>query len=726
MSYQVFLENKRIIDKDHGFDQAELHPILFPFQRDIVRWALRRGRAAIFADCGLGKTYMQLEWARHIQGNVLIVSPLAVAEQTIEHGLRLGMEVNHCRKADDVIKGINITNYEMLHRFDPSFFEAVVLDESSILKSYSGKVCNQIISMFRNTPYKLACTATPSPNDFMELGNHSSFLNIMSRSEMLATFFCHDGAQTSQWRIKGHAEEKFWEWVSSWGCIISKPSDLGYDDQAFILPKLFTKTLLVEATHSQDGYLFPLPVSTLSERRAARRGSIGDRVKECVKLIEQSNDQWLIWCDLNDESKEATRLIDGAVEITGSHSLDYKETAMMEFAHGKIKVLVTKPSIAGFGMNWQNCHNVIFLGLSDSYEAYYQAIRRCWRFGQKQAVNCYLILSDIEETVLYNIQRKHQEVEKMSREVSKYVPNIIKKQIRGASRMNEIYETKMDSGDGWTMYLGDCVEIIKEIKDDSVHFSIFSPPFASLYTYSNSERDMGNSRTYDEFGKHFSFLVKELYRVIMPGRLVAVHCMNLPIHKERDGYIGIRDFRGDLIRAFQSEGWIYHSEVCIWKDPVTAMQRTKALGLLHKQIKKDSCMSRMGIPDYVIVMRKPGENPEKVSHTSDEFPVSIWQNYASPVWFDINPSDTLQRASAREEKDERHIAPLQLQVIERCLELWSNPGDIVLSPFAGIGSEGYKALEMARRFVGIELKPSYYKQAVLNLQAVKEKTGILI
>lgn len=543
---------------------------------------------------------------------------------------------------------------------------------------------------------------------------------------MLSTFFCHDGGQTSQWRLKGHAEKKFWEWVSSWGCIISKPSDLGYDDKDFVLPPLYTKTQFVEAVHVQDGFLFPLPVSTLSERRAARRGSIGSRIAECKKLISGSKEQWLIWCDLNDESRGATEAIKGAVEITGSHSLEHKEKAMMDFAHGKIKVLVTKPSIAGFGMNWQNCHNVIFLGLSDSYEAYYQAIRRCWRFGQKQPVNSYMILSDVEETVLYNIQRKHKEVEKMNREVARYVPNIIKKQIRGASRMSELYQTRQESGEDWTIYLGDCVETMKELKDESVHFSIFSPPFASLYTYSNSDRDMGNSRTYDEFGKHFSFLVNELYRCIMPGRLVAVHCMNLPIHKERDGYIGIRDFRGDLIRMFQSDGWIYHSEICIWKDPVTAMQRTKALGLLYKQIKKDSSMSRMGIPDYVIVMRKPGENPERISHTAEEFPVSVWQNYASPVWFDINPSDTLQRESAREEKDERHIAPLQLQVIERCLELWSNPGDLVLSPFAGIGSEGYKALEMGRRFIGIELKESYYKQAVLNLQAVKSKTGILL
>jgi len=279
--------------------------------------------------------------------------------------------------------------------------------------------------------------------------------------------------------------------------------------------------------------------------------------------------------------------------------------------------------------------------------------------------------------------------------------------------------------ESWAMYLGDSCEVLRGIPDNSIHYQIFSPPFASLYTYSASERDMGNARTHLEFYEHFKFLVAELYRVTMPGRLLSFHCMNLPSSKERDGVIGIKDFRGDLIRIFQEPGFIYHSEVCIWKDPVTAMQRTKALGLLHKQIKKDSCVSRQGIPDYLVTMRKPGDNPERVTHTNESFPVSLWQRYASPVWFDINPSKTLQKESAREDKDERHICPLQLEVIERAIELWSNPGDTVLSPFAGIGSEGYVAVQKGRKFVGCELKASYYGQAVRNLkQAEKEQSPL--
>lgn len=274
--------------------------------------------------------------------------------------------------------------------------------------------------------------------------------------------------------------------------------------------------------------------------------------------------------------------------------------------------------------------------------------------------------------------------------------------------------------DRYALYNGDSCEVLKGIPDNSIHYSIFSPPFASLYTYSNSERDLGNCRTTSEFYEQFMFIVSELYRVLMPGRLISFHCMDLPLSKERDGIIGIRDFRGELIKVFENAGFVLHSQVCIWKDPVIAMQRTKSIGLLHKQIKKDSCMSRQGIPDYLVTMRKPGENPEPVTHTNETFPVSVWQRYASPVWMDINPSDTLQASSAREEKDERHICPLQLGVIRRALNLWTNRNDIVLTPFLGIGSEAVVSIEMGRRAIGCELKTSYYNQAVANCSGVTE------
>lgn len=283
----------------------------------------------------------------------------------------------------------------------------------------------------------------------------------------------------------------------------------------------------------------------------------------------------------------------------------------------------------------------------------------------------------------------------------------------------DIKVKRQEIGEDYALYCGDSCEILRGIPENSIHYSVFSPPFESLYTYTNSDRDLGNCRSGGEFHEHFKYIVDQLYRVIMPGRLVSFHCMNLPTSKERDGFIGIRDFRGELIKLFQDAGFIYHSEVCIWKDPVTAMQRTKALGLLHKQLKKDSCMSRQGIPDFLVTMRKPGENPERVTHTDESFPVRVWQKYASPIWTDINPSDTLQYKSARENEDERHICPLQLTVIRRGIELWTNKNDIVLTPFMGIGSEAYMAVKMNRRAVGVELKDSYYRQAVLN---VKEAT----
>ena len=283
-------------------------------------------------------------------------------------------------------------------------------------------------------------------------------------------------------------------------------------------------------------------------------------------------------------------------------------------------------------------------------------------------------------------------------------------------------------GDRYALYCGDSAEVLKMLPGGAVHYIIYSPPFQSLYTYSNSDRDLGNCRTPAEFYEQFRFIGSELYRALMPGRLMSFHCMNLPTSKERDGFIGIRDFRGELIRFFEELGFIYHSEVVIWKDPVTAMQRTKALGLLHKQLKKDSCMSRQGIPDYLVTMRKPGENPERVTHTDESFPVRVWQKYASPVWMDINPNDTLQYRSAREEKDERHICPLQLPVIQRGIELWSNPGDTVLTPFMGIGSEAYMAVKMGRRAVGVELKDSYFRQAVANVKeaAMERETPTLL
>ena len=722
-SYQEFVESKRIVLADAGLEKIPpLNPMLFQFQRDMVAWALRKGRAAIFADCGLGKTPMQLEWAQQIPGRVLILAPLAVAQQTVREGKKFGIGVTYARKSCDA--KITIANYEMLEHFDPADYTGIVLDESSILKSYDGAFRNQIITAFSQTPFRLACTATPSPNDYMELGNHSEFLGALTRTEMLSTFFVHDGGDTAKWRVKRHAQRDFWKWVCSWGVMMRKPSDLGYDDDGFVLPPLVIEDIVLDVAKPTDGRLFALPAITLQERRQARSATVDERAAKVAEIIATKPDEpWLVWTNLNSESQLAAALVPGAVEVSGSDSREDKESRMLAFSAGELRVMVSKPSIAGYGMNWQHCPNVVFLGLSDSYEQFYQAIRRVWRFGQKREVHCYIVTSSQEGAVTENIKRKEKDAAKMAEEMVNNMHELNQQEVRGVhTHDKQVIRHRTESDQGWTMHLGDSVEIMAKLPADSVHYSIFSPPFASLYTYSALPNDMGNCRTHAEFFEHLQYMLSHLYRVTMPGRLLSFHCMNLPISKEREGYIGISDFRGDLIRLFQAVGFIYHSEVCIWKDPVTAMQRTKALGLLHKQIKKDSCMSRQGIADYLVTMRKHGDNPERVTHTNESFPVGVWQNYASPVWMDINPSDTLQRKSARKEEDERHICPLQLEVIRRAVRLWTNPGDEVFSPFAGIGSEGYVAIQEGRRFLGIELKESYFQQAVQNLRNARKTT----
>lgn len=723
-TYDEFLRKKEFVPKDAGFEPVGLNNCLYPFQRDIVAWACRRGKAAVFADCGMGKTPMQLAWAEQVAdrtgGVVLILAPLAVSAQTVREGRKFGIEVTRVRDGSECKPGINITNYEMLDHFQDVAIDGVVLDESSILKSFTGKTRNQIIDRFRHTPYKLACTATPSPNDYMELGNHSEFIGIMSRSEMLSTFFVHDGGDTSHWRLKGHAKDKFWDWVASWAVMITRPSDLGYEDGDFDLPKMHVSTHVIDSGLDSGDKLFNVSALTLSEQQKARRDTVevkGDRI---AQMVNSDDSQWLIWCGLNAESDYLARSIPDAVEVKGSDSPEHKEDAMIGFSEGRYRVLVTKPSIAGFGMNWQKCWHMAFCGMDHSYEQFKQAVDRCYRYGQTHEVEVHIVVTEKETSIVKNITSKRAATSGMHREMVGRAKATVSDSAM-ASRDVAEYVEREDSGDGWRMLEGDCVTRLHEIETGSVGFSVFSPPFASLYTYSNSDRDMGNSKDDAEFMEHFGFMLRELYRVMMPGRLVSFHCMNLPTSKERDGYIGIRDFRGDLIRAFQNVGFIYHSEVTIWKDPVTAMQRTKALGLLNKQKNKDSAMSRQGIPDYLVTMRKPGDNPVPVSHTNKDFPISVWQRYASPVWMDVNPSRTLQYRNARDNEDERHICPLQLDVIERAVKLWSAPGDLVLSPFAGIGSEGYVAVRNGRRFVGIELKPSYYRIACKNLdEAVRE------
>lgn len=817
--YEAFLDSKRITAQPAGFEPGKLHPEMFDYQRDVTRWAIRRGRAALFQDCGLGKTFEQIEWSREVQkqtkGKVLIVAPLAVAEQTIEEAKRFGTKIKLAESDDDCKKpGVYITNYEKLHKFTP-IFAGIVLDESSILKSFDGSTRKTLVEFAKDIPYRLACTATPSPNDYTELGNHAEFLGIMSMAEMLATFFVHDSGETSKWRLKGHAEREYWKWIAQWAVCQRRPSDLGYSDEGFELPALNIIEHILDAGPA-EGMLFAQEARTLQERRNARRSSLEERARGCAEMVNASDEQWIVWCDLNDESDLLRRLIPHAVEVAGSTPYDKRADYMLGFASGKYRVIVTKGSVAGFGMNWQQSHNQAHCGLTDSFELFYQKVRRQWRFGQKMPVGCYIFLASTETAVLSNVKRKQAEAEKMAEAMVEHMKEFNQREITNATeRERDTYATTTASGNGWTAYLGDAVESIHQMPDESFDFSIYSPPFGQLYVYSNSERDMGNSRNWGEFWSHYDFLVQELYRVLKPGRGLAFHCMTMPTSKQAHGVIGAHDFRGDLIRAHLGNeaaemhaaikrlerraaearengdtsrclklentanviledlrmhpgktGMIFHSEVTIFKNPVTAMQRTKALGLLHKTIQTNRVMARQGFADYLVTMRKPGEADDRITGLLDTYigeqldeeftrwchqvyntertgeqtmgvaggirspmsfetfkSVQIWQRYASPVWMDIDPSVTLQRESAREQKDERHIAPLQLQVIERAIQLWTQKGDRVLSPFGGIGSEGFVAVKMGREAVICELKKSYFTQAVLNLKRAEEIEG---
>lgn len=729
MEYEDFIAKKRRSEVATGHQPGKLNENLFDFQHAIVSWAVRRGRAAIFADTGLGKTLMQLSWAdevaNHTNGMVLVLAPLAVSEQTIEQGSQFGIEVkrvNHGGTPDS--PGVWITNYERMDSIDFDSLHGLVLDESSILKAHDGKTRQRIIDAAQGIPYRLSCTATPSPNDFEELGNQCEFLGVMTRTEMLATYFVNDTGDTGTWRLKGWGASKFWEWMGTWAVVLRNPSDIGFDGSRYELPQIQYFEHVVE-TETLGGELFARPAMTMTERRQAQRQSIEDRCKALAEVVNADNNEpWLIWCHLNDESDLLQSLIPGSVNVQGSDSPESKAKNLLGFAHGDVKVLISKPKIAGFGMNWQHCARMAFVGLDDSFEKFYQAVRRCYRFGQKRNVHVHIFTAENEGQILANIKRKEQNHHEMSKNMVEHMKDIMNNELKGQQNIVDQYREDTKTGEGYTVHLGDCVKWTRRMEDNSIDYSIFSPPFADLFVYSNSDHDMGNCKDDQEFADQFKYFVKELYRIIKPGRNVSFHCMNLPTTKMRQGFIGLRDFRGDLIRTFQDEGFIYHSEVCIWKDPVVAMQRTKALGLLHKTIRENSTMSRMGLPDYVVTMRKPGDAETRVTH-GDDLPVMMWQKYASPIWDDINQGRTLNKLPARDENDEKHMCPLQLDVIERCIHLWTNPNDLVFSPFTGIGSEGYCSVKMGRRFVGTELKPQYWELACLNIEdARREQIGL--
>lgn len=773
--YQEFLEGKRIVAPTTGFETEDIHPVLFPFQRDLAKWALRKGRAAVFADTGLGKTLIQLAMAeaivKYTGGQVLIIAPLAVCRQTVQIAQDLmGIHVQFKRKPED-LSAITITNYENVKHFDMSQFVCVMLDESSILKSESSKYRAMLIETCVDVPFRFCYTATPAPNDVAELANHAHFLGIMTRKEMLAAFFVHD---QDGWRLKGHAGNEFYRWLASWGMSVKTPSDLGYSDDGYILPPLNITPEWVDVNENEvaaDGQMIFTGLKGITHRSKIRRQTMEARVKACAQLINGGKDQWIVWVGLNDEGRMLHEqipdsvLVEGtAVYVNGSKVKGAKDEtrldAIYDWIDGKRRVMITKVKILGFGMNFQHCNRMAYLGLNDSWEMLYQSIKRLHRFGQDKSVDVRIFLASVEDAIYKNVMSKWDNADDMAK---KLIDNA-QEYMRGEINMigigeDWVYKEAKESGDGWELWLGDSVKRMAEIEDNSIDLSVSSPPFSSLFTYTPTHLDIGNNRTDDEYLEHFGYVVKEWFRVTKPGRIAAVHIADVSATLVTDGYIGLRPISDRVTQLFLDHGWHFQARVAIDKNQQAQSIRTHSKGLTMTQFDKDRSWSRPALPDYILKFRKPGENAVAVNSnemTRDDWidwanpcwPADDWTNinnwefqldylYANghiakeeydrvlqcgsfPTWYGIRESDTLQGwQKARGKKDERHVCPLQLGTIVRCTILWSMPGETILDPFNGIGSTGVVALAHNRKYIGIELKEEYYNMALKNLRAAE-------
>lgn len=642
-------------------------------------------------------------------------------------------ELESCRDADG-----KLYFYDLGGTRHPSFsVYGHLVHNSSILKSFVGKTKRALVERFRATEYRLALTATPSPNDVVELGNHAEFLGLMEPGEMLTRWFINDTTQAQTFRLKRHGEAEFWAWVSSWADALRLPSDLdpSYSDEGYLRPEPEYRAHTVLTDHSraaeEEGALFRQVSASATSLHRELRATLTERARLVAELaLSEPGEPWVIWAHTNAEAEAVCALVPGALEVRGSMTPDEKERRLLAFADGSARVLVTKPSIAGWGMNWQHCARQAFASLNYSFEELYQAVGRSDRYGQTRPVQVHLVTTDTHASVLSTIRRKQTEHEGMQRKLIAAT----RAAVAGTHRLTigEAFVTTV-TGPGWTLHHGDTCEVTPSRPANVDGLQIFSPPFSNLYSYSPSLRDMGNTEDDSEFFEHFGYLIPELRRTLMPGRLCCVHVKNLPIYQSSSGYSGIRDFRGDVIRAFTEAApgadgsiWAYHSEVCIWTDPVREMQRTKSDGLLYKNIRENAAKNRQGMAEYLLVFRKwlpDMDGVERVTHDPAEFPLDLWQRYASPVWMDIQRTDVLNAKIASADEDEKHLAPLQLEVIRRAVQLWSNPGDLVYTPFLGVGSEAFVAVQTGRRAEGVELKPEYFEWAVRNVRAEAERSA---
>lgn len=726
MEYQDILEKKKVRRIESGFDAPDLNPALFDFQQYCVRKMLKMGKGAIFAGCGNGKTLMQLEWAKcvaeHEGKPVLILAPLSVSKQTIAEGARFGYHVVLHRDRTPEDKLI-ITNYEQLENIDVGEFVGVVLDESSILKNFTGHYKRLLIELFAYTPYKLCCSATPSPNDLNEIGNHSEFLDVLDAQDMRSRWFVREEGMNN-YRLKGHAKSDFYGWIASWAIMFENPADIGFTEtgKKFILPPLNYVEHTIEST-PEDGCIFATGVVNATNFNAELRKTMTERLELAAKLAREADGQVLIWIKQNAEGDILRKLLPEAVEVRGNDKDTVKEERLLDFAAGKFKILISKAKICGYGMNFQNCGTQIFAAPDFSFEDFYQQVRRSYRFGRKGAVNIHLIITDSMANARAIIEKKQKNFEEMLREINHNVNE-------NRYGLLDEYEYREYRDDFVFLMKGDTTIEIKRIPDNSVDLIIFSPPFSSLFTYSNYIHDMGNNESHEEFFAQYAFLLRELYRILKPGRLMCCHTKDLGVYKNSAGYTGMYDFTGEHTRHVLAEGFKLHSKITIFCDPVLEMQRTKTQRLLYKQVTSDSSKTGIGMAEYITIFKKwEGDEAdwEPITNLNKEnFPLETWQHWASPVWMDIKRTDVLTASEGTAMGDEKHICPLQLEVINRLVNLWSNEGEVVFTPFLGIGSEIYEAVKNNRRGIGCELKDSYFDTAVKNIQKIeasaKQKT----
>lgn len=671
MNYEELIKSKTKKVQEVGFDADELNEKLFDFQKFIVKKALKAGRYGVFADCGMGKTFMQIEWAWQVYKftgkPVLILCPLAVSGQTKEEALKLGYAIQDAQVGNNALFcEIQISNYEQLKNIDCSIFGGVVLDESSILKNYNGAYKNLILGKFEGLRFKLACTATPSPNDHIELGNHAEFLGVCRSKEMVSMYFINDAFNKdhtiSKWRLKKHAESDFWKWVASWSIMVSNPSDFGFDGSKYILPELNITEVCIKAKKKQNLKIIDDISVSATEFYKELAITQSERCRKVADLVNSSKENFIIWVKTDDEEKEICSLITDAIAVNGSDKPSLKESRLLGFAHNEFRVLVTKTKIAQFGLNYQNCRNQVFLSFDFSFEGLYQAIRRSWRFGQKEQVNIHLVTVDSMGNVLKSIKDKQQKFEKMQKEMQ--------------NNINSIEEQSYENG-----FL------------------------------------------------QFNMLAQQLERTLKSGRLCTIHCTQLSTSKGKDGVLEIIDFRGDIIRSMRSNGFIFHAEVSIWKDPKIIAQRTKNVQLLHATTKRDSTVNRMGFPDYLLTFKKQGENETPVNHEGNGLPFEYWCKLAEPHWpeGEIDAGDVLNVKDAKASKDEKHMTPTQKEPIKRMLHLYTNPNDLVYCPFSGFGTEAVVCLENDRRVEAVELKKHYFDISVRfakNAEMAKMQTSL--